>query len=347
MFDDFGNAHEFEHVYRADQRGCEEIRAFLHQNELNMDDGVKVFIVLRHEGKIIACGGVADGIIACVAIDDAWRGHGLALPLASELIHVATSLGYTQLFIFTKPENEELFAGCGFYSLAKVGNEVVLMENSAMRIRNYMAKLAEKRMPGERIGAIVMNANPFTLGHRYLVEEALKQCDWLHLFVVSEDLSRFRYHDRLALVRAGTAHLPRLTVHEGSRYIISRATFPCYFLKVQNIVHRCHMELDLTMFRTYIAPPLGITHRFAGSEPHCIVTNYYNQNMGQWLASPQIDAPPITFVEIPRIKHAANYISASKVRALLDEGRYEEIRGYVPETTYQFLQEHYFHKEPA
>ena len=347
MFDEFGFTHDFEHIYRADTRGCEEIRAFLHKNELNLDDGVKVFIVLRDEGQIIACGGVADGIIACVAIDDAYRGHGLALPLATELINVATSMGYSQLFIFTKPENEELFSGCGFYSLAKVNNEVVLMENSAMRIRQYMAALAEKRQPGERIGSIVMNANPFTLGHRYLIEEALKRCDWLHVFVVSEDISRFAYRDRLRLVREGTAHLPRLTVHEGSRYIISRATFPCYFLKIQNIVHRCHMELDLTMFRTYIAPPLGITHRFAGSEPHCMVTNYYNQNMAEWLVSPKINAPPITFVEIPRTKYDSNYISASKVRALLDEGRYDDIRGYVPETTYHFLEEHYFQKELA
>lgn len=144
------------------------------------------------------------------------------------------------------------------------------------------------------------------------------------------------------MVWAGTADLPRLTVHEGSRYIISRATFPCYFLKVRNIVHQCHMELDLTVFRTYIAPPLGITHRFAGSEPHCIVTNYYNRNMAQWLASPDIAAPPIEFVEIPRVKHASDYISASRVCALLDSAQYEKIRSYVPKTTWDYLQNRYF-----
>lgn len=339
MFDDFGSQFTFEQVYPSNRRGFDEIRAFLHRNELNMDDNVKVFIAVRDEARIIACGGVADGIIACVAIDDEYRGQGIALSLATELIHLANSMGYSQLFIFTKPDNEELFSGCGFYSLAQVAGQVVLMENSAMRIRQYQASLAALRRPGERIGSVVMNANPFTRGHRYLVEAALERCDWLHLFVVSEDASRFSYADRLRLVREGTADLPRLTVHEGSRYIISRATFPCYFLKVQNIVHQCHMELDLTMFRTYIAPPLGITHRFAGSEPHCIVTNYYNQNMREWLSNARIAAPPIEFVEIPRIKHEADYISASKVRALLDEGRFDRIRDYVPETTWRFLQE--------
>lgn len=339
MFEDFDSQLTFEQVYPDDKRGFDEIRAFLHRNELNMDDHAKVFIVVRDEERIVACGGVADGIIVCVAIDDDYRGQGIALSLASALIHLANTMGYSQLFIFTKPENEELFSGCGFYSLAQVAGQVVLMENSATRIRQYMASLAALRQPGEKIGSVVMNANPFTRGHRYLVEAALSRCDWLHLFVVSEDVSRFSYADRLRLVREGTADLSRLTVHEGSRYIISRATFPCYFLKVQNIVHQCHMELDLTMFRQYIAPPLGITHRFAGSEPHCIVTNYYNQNMREWLSSPRIAAPPVAFVEIPRIKHQADYISASKVRALLDERKFDRVRDYVPETTWRFLQD--------
>lgn len=345
FFDAYGEAREFERIYPKDKRGFEEIRAFLHDNALNLDDGAKVFLALREEGKIIACGGVAEGIIVCVAIDNNYRGLGLALPLATALINLASEMGYTQLFIFTKPENKELFLSCGFYPLAEVPNQVVLLENSQTRIKNYMAKLSEMRQEGDKIGAIVMNANPFTNGHLYLIEESLKQCDFLHVFVVKEDVSEFRYRDRLRLVREGTAHLKRLIVHEGSRYIISRATFPCYFLKKENIVHRCHMVLDITMFRKYIAPPLGITHRFAGSEPHCIVTNYYNQQMKNFLESPEIDAPAVEFVEIMRKKVQQNYISASKVRALLAEGKYEEIRPYVPKTTYQFLNAHYFAKE--
>ncbi|EFA28598.1 ABC transporter, ATP-binding protein, partial [Haemophilus influenzae HK1212] len=42
-------------------------------------------------------------------------------------------------------------------------------------------------------GSIVMNANPFTLGHRYLIEQALQQCDHLHLFIVGEDASPKRH----------------------------------------------------------------------------------------------------------------------------------------------------------
>lgn len=46
----------------------------------------------------------------------------------------------------------------------------------------------------------MMNANPFTNGHRYLIQQAAAQCDWLHLFLVKEDSSRFPYEDRLDLV---------------------------------------------------------------------------------------------------------------------------------------------------
>lgn len=334
--------YEFEHIAITDAVVMTEIKNFLHQNALNLDDFIEVFLILRNTaGKIIACGGVAPNVIKCVAIDNWYRGQGIALSLASSLIQVAAARGYHQLFIYTKPENEHLFSDCGFYPIATVPNQVVLLENSPIRLKRYQRHLATLRQPGERIGAIVMNANPFTLGHQYLVEMALKKCDWLHVFVVGEDRSEFSYEDRLALVKAGTAHLSRLTVHEGTPYIISRATFPCYFLKVQNIVHQCHMELDLRIFRTFIAPPLGITHRFVGTEPTCIVTNYYNQQMRIWLNSDEIEAPPIEMVEIRRAKYQSDAISASKVRKLLHEGNLAAVKHYVPSTTYQFLVNQY------
>lgn len=99
-----------------------------------------------------------------------------------------------------------------------------------------------------------MNANPFTNGHRFLIQQAAAQCDWLHLFLVKEDTSRFPYEDRLDLVLKGTKDIPRLTVHRGSEYIISRATFPCYFIKEQSVINHCYTEIDLKIFRQYLAP---------------------------------------------------------------------------------------------
>ena len=58
-----------------------------------------------------------------------------------------------------------------------------------------------------------MNANPFTLGHQYLVEKAAAENDLLHLFIVSEDASLVPFKIRKQLVMKGTAHLKNICYH--------------------------------------------------------------------------------------------------------------------------------------
>lgn len=216
----------FNRVKRSDHKAISEISAFLRSNDLNIDTTVEIFITVTQHDKLVACGGIADNIIKCVAISPLMRGEGLALALATELVNLAYERHHTQLFIYTKVQNEPLFRQCGFYPIATVPGIVVLMENSPCRLKRYAAQLASQRRPGDIIGSIVMNANPFTRGHQYLVRQAAKRCDWLHLFLVKENTSRFSYEDRRRLVLAGTADIPNLRVHEGSQYVISRATFP-------------------------------------------------------------------------------------------------------------------------
>lgn len=215
---------------------------------------------------------------------------------------------------------------------------MVLMENSATRLKRYAESLKKFRHPGNKIGCIVMNANPFTNGHRYLIQQAAAQCDWLHLFLVKEDSSRFPYEDRLDLVLKGTADIPRLAVHRGSEYIISRATFPCYFIKEQSVINHCYTEIDLKIFRQYLAPALGVTHRFVGTEPFCRVTAQYNQDMRYWLETPTISAPPIELVEIERLRYQEMPISASRVRQLLAKNDLTAIAPLVPAVTLHYLQ---------
>lgn len=156
--------------------------------------------------------------------------------------------------------------------------------------------------------------------------------------LVKEDTSRFPYEDRLALVRAGTADIKKLTVHRGSEYIISRATFPCYFIKEQGVLNHCHTEIDLKIFRQYLAPALGVTHRFVGTEPFCAVTATYNQDMRHWLETPMLQAPPIELVEIERLQYHGMAISASWVRKLLVKKDFLTIDYLVPEVTRDYLQ---------
>lgn len=311
---------------------------FLAQNDLNWDERIEAFVLVYNDAdELVACGGLAGNVIKCVAIDERVRGEGLALRLATELINLAYEYRRTELFIFTKPEYEPLFKSCGFYTVSTAYPHVVLLENSATRLRKQCAKWRESRVEAKKVAAIVMNANPFTFGHRYLIEQALNRCDWLHLFVVEENASRFSYRDRFELVKQGVADLSNLTLHHGSQYIISRATFPDYFLKDSGIVESAYLEIDLRLFRQHIAPALGITHRFVGTEPTCAVTAEYNRKMHYWLEEAEMDEPKIEVIEIARKAEENLPISASTVRKLYDERNWSELAKLVPSSTLTFL----------
>lgn len=327
----------FTRVGRTDQQALTEIINFLRENDLTLDRTVRYFITAMQGDKLVACGGIADNIIKCVAVSPGWRGEGLGLKLATELVNLAWELNHTELFIYTKVENEALFRQCGFYPIARVPAMMVLMENSPCRLQRYAAELEDKSVAGEKIGSVVMNANPFTRGHQYLVQKAAEQCDWLHLFLVRENNSRFQYQDRFDLVVAGTQHIANLTVHQGSQYIISRATFPCYFIKEKGLVEECYTEIDLKIFRQHLAPALGITHRFVGSEPFCEVTAKYNRDMQHWLTTPELAMPPVNLIEIQRLNYQGTPISASRVRKLLPSGDMQAIAPLVPEATENYL----------
>ncbi|XHF83350.1 [citrate (pro-3S)-lyase] ligase [Vibrio sp. HN007] len=317
----------------------EKVRAFLTKMDLGVDVDVELFIVAYSGYEIVACGGLAGSTIKSVAVDESQQGQGLSTKLLTELVTQAYDMGRYNLFIYTKPENYQMFHAAGFYLLTSVKDRVILMENSKNRLQKYCNKLAQKRQQGDRVGSIVMNANPFTKGHRYLVEKASNECDWLHLFVVKEDSSFFTYNDRLNMIRAGVEEFGNVIVHPGSDYMISRATFPSYFLKDEGVINFAHTAIDLQLFREYLAPALGITHRYVGTEPICKVTRFYNQQMNQWLATPTLESDPIELIEIPRCEEGELPISASLVRNLLFQNRWEEIEQIVPTTTYTYLKD--------
>lgn len=315
----------------------EKVRQFLTSMGLGIDGDVEFFVVAREGINIVGCAGLAGNTLKSIAVNDKCQGHGLSTTLLTELITHAYDLGRYNLFIYTKPENYQMFHNAGFYQLTAVKDRLILLENSKHRLQDYCEKLETFKKPGEKIGSIVMNANPFTLGHRHLVEHASKTCDWVHLFVVKEDRSFFSYHDRLEMIKAGIADFENVTVHPGSDYIISRATFPSYFLKDEGVVNYCHTAVDLQLFREYIGPALGITHRFVGTEPICKVTRFYNQQMVQWLSTPSLKSKRINLVEIPRSEEGELPISASLVRKLLFNNQWDDIAKIVPSSTLSYL----------
>ncbi|WP_353612875.1 [citrate (pro-3S)-lyase] ligase [Mangrovibacter phragmitis] len=317
-------------LQRYPQR-AEPARQLLADSGLGMDCDIHWMVEARRGGELVGCAGLVDNVIKCVAVSEKLRGENLSARLLSEVQNLALSHGYFHLFLCTRPCNRERFQRSGFWPVAQSGENAILMENTPRGIQRYCQSLSAFRQPGTHIGAIVMNANPFTKGHRYLVEQAAFSCDWLHVFVVREDASFIPFADRLAMVKNGVSGLPNVTVHPGSDYVISRATFPAYFLKDTGKVQRAWSEIDVLIFRDAIAPALGITHRFVGSEPFCKITRQYNQKLHSLLRG------YITVVELPRIKADGQAISASEVRRLLKTEQFSRLRDIVPETTFTHL----------
>jgi [citrate (pro-3S)-lyase] ligase len=181
-------------------------------------------------------------------------------------------------------------------------------------------------------GAVVMNCNPFSSGHRYLVESAARQVDNLYVFVVREDRSHFPFDIRFRLAQEGVCDIDNIVLLDTSNYVISSATFPTYFLKKDDPVARIQMELDIALFASRIAPFLGVTRRFVGTEPICKLTNSYNDTMKRLLPVYGIE-----LVEIERKQASSGVISASRVRELLACNELAQLNDYVPASTLAFL----------
>ena len=346
-------------------RQRQRIEAFLKRNGLRFDDMHYYAAVTDDDGEMIAGGGLKGNVIKCVAVDDAHKGEAIANTLISHLIAHANEEGHSNVMLFTKPKNRQLFESLSFRLLAEAP-EAVLME-TGIGGSNYMVEQLKKiREEGEVCkennqeckkeektnlnittpqhlnpstpqplttttplrGVVVMNCNPFTLGHRYLIEQAAKQVERLFVMVVREDCSLFAYAERKAMVEQGVAHLKNVTVIDGSEYAISQATFPTYFLKRLDDAADTQMLLDLDLFRRHIAPALGATVRFVGTEPTDRLTRRYNQLMHEVLADVR---------ETARLEKEGNAVSASRVRKAMEQGDMSTIRQLVPPTTLPYI----------
>ena len=183
-----------------------------------------------------------------------------------------------------------------------------------------------------KIGSIVMNCNPFTNGHRYLIEESLKYVDFLIIFVVEENRSVFTFDERFAFVKAGVSDLQNVMVVPSGEFILSQKTFPEYFIKVEDEDLIKNVEYDITLFAEQIAPRLNITYRFVGEEPQDAVTNEYNQAMKRIFLKKGIN-----IIEIPRKENDNGIISASLVRKCLESDNLTDLKELIPKSTWNIL----------
>ena len=301
-----------------------KVERFLSGNGLRMEALDSYYTIENSQGDILAGAGLYRDIVKCVAVSESARSEGLVAPLVSHILAQAAQAGITCLKVFTKPENEAIFASLGFHTLA-AAPQAILMENGR-GLERFCAYLRALPRSG-RCGVVVMNANPFTLGHQYLLREAASQVDTLFVIPVKEDLSTFPYAERLEMIRAG-APSHNIVVAEGSDYQISAATFPTYFLKDLSAAAETQMRLDLDLFARHIAPALNAEVRFVGTEPADALTARYNTLMKEVL--PQV-------VEIPRLEAEGSAVSASAVRKALEGGSFAAAAALTPASSHPFL----------
>ena len=311
------------------------VERFLADSGLRLEDVDYYAAVTDDDGNIIAGGGLQGNVIKCIAVGEAARETGLSNRLISRLITMANQQGADTVKVFTKPENRTVFESMGFKVIASAP-KAILMENGMRGIGRYSDYLRSVR--GDRpdgAAAIVMNANPFTLGHRYLVLQAAAAVSTLYVIVVREDRSAFSYAERLAMIQAGCDGLDNVLVVEGSDYAISELTFPTYFLKQVTDATDTHITLDLDLFARHIAPALGVTTRYVGSEPIDALTARYNELMQQ-----QLPQHGIKVEAVERFVLDGEPVSASRMRQALAEGSLTQAAALVPQSTEPYLIAH-------
>lgn len=325
-----------------------QIEMFLQTNGLRYDDvDYYAAIVDESSDEMIAGGGLKGSVIKCVAVADGHKGEAVANVIVSHLIAKANAEGCQCVKLYTKPDNRQLFESLSFRLIAESPN-AILMETGVGGIEKYSEELRVKseelgvkseelkndesvvsnaRKP---IGVIVMNANPFTLGHRFLVEQSSELVERLYVVVVREDCSMFSYNERKAMVSQGVRDIGNVVVVDGSDYAVSAATFPTYFLKQLSDATDTQIILDLDLYRRRIAPALGATIRFFGSEPTDPLTRRYNELMHQQLGEEHVH-------EIQRKQQEGSAISASRVRKAMMECSLWDAIHLVPPTTIPYI----------
>ena len=298
---------------------------------LSCDESTEVTALVWDGEELVAAGSRDGAVLKLIAVREDRQGEDLSATVVTALRQNATEAGYTHLFLYTKPTHEETFRGLFFKTVAKT-DSVLLMESRA-EIDSFIARISHGEPRGES-GAIVMNANPFTRGHRYLVEQARALCERLYVFVLSEDRSEFSYADRLEMVKRGVADLDGVAVKPTGPYLVSAATFPTYFLKDRDRAPVAQCEIDIEIFATYYKEAFGITKRFVGSEPLSPLTARYNEALASGLAKRGIEC-----IVLERLEHDGEPISASRVRKLLSEGDVAGASLLLPPSTLAYLTE--------
>lgn len=285
-------------------------------------------------GNLVGTGSVAGNVLKYIGVknDDAEQGARFN-KVVSSLMQYLVNERIFHSFVFTKSKYAESFEHLHFNLLAKT-DEAAFLENGTPDVNDFVAELPQvEDQANKKVAAIVMNANPFTLGHQHLVKLASEENDLVYVFVVTNDVSLFNFNERMQLVKEGTAKFNNVKVVSGGDYMVSAATFPAYFLKTTDDLIGVQTAVDAAVFKNKIAPPLNITRRYLGKEPISRTTHFYNVSLAHELG------PDIEVIVVNRLEEGNQVITATKVRQAIKTGDLRVINKFVPETTYEFIKQ--------
>ncbi len=306
----------------------EAVRSFLSTLNLGFDDDIEHTFYISDGNKIVGTISHSSYVIKCLGVDEEYQGYNLASKLVLAIIIHLKKEGIYSYFAFTLIKNKNIFLSLGFSLIAQTDN-VCLFEGGVTNIDTVLNSIKEEyKINTFNNGAVIINGNPITNGHLYLINEACKYHDKVLLFVVETDLSEYSFKERFMMIKQATKDLDKVIVIPSTKYIISRATFPTYFIKEDSKRSLEYASLDVLIFKSYFMRILNIYKRYIGEETHPMMV-MYNNILKETLKN--------NLVVVKRKKYLSEVISASKFRKLVNENNLDEALKLVPIVNHQYL----------
>ena len=301
---------------------------FLKKHNLDYEFDIDYSILIYDLDKLIATASLANNVMKCFLVDDSYKNQQITNIMFKHLIDILHEKSIFHFFVFTKPENEKIFLSLNMKKIVETMNTVLLEGGDS--IHNQLDKLKKDyHISDNKKACVIINANPMTNGHLYLIETASKENDEVVVFVVSEDLSSFPFEHRFKIITEACAPFKNVQVVPSLSYLVSKLTFPKYFLKEDQLIQAEQTLVDVLVYKLYYTKHFNIKLRYLGEEPFSFNTDKYNQVLKDYLGG------NIKIIE--RKEQNNQIISASLVRKSIKANKIDKIKEFVPLATYNYL----------
>src|SRR5690554_6026105 len=150
-------------------KSMELLNHFLKESNLMLDT-LDYAIVLKDNNQIVGSCCKDKNVLKMIAIHPEYQQHNFVATLISEMQHVLFDQGYTHSFVFTPKKSKEIFISLNYHEIISVC-DVCLLEKGKQKIDDVIESIRKQiNTNTSNNGAIVINGNPFTLGHQYLID---------------------------------------------------------------------------------------------------------------------------------------------------------------------------------